>query len=49
METIRKRGKVIVPAFAVGRTQELVYALNQFVSPKDACRPSRCMSTARWR
>lgn len=31
-DTIRKRGKVIVPAFAVGRTQELVYALNQFVS-----------------
>lgn len=32
METIRKRGKIIVPAFAVGRTQELVYGLNQFVS-----------------
>ena len=32
METIRKRGKVIVPAFAVGRTQEIVYGLNQFVS-----------------
>ncbi len=31
-EAIRKRGKVIVPAFAVGRTQELVYSLNQFVS-----------------
>ena len=27
METIQKRGKVIVPAFAVGRTQEIVYAL----------------------
>lgn len=32
METIRRRGKVIVPAFAVGRTQELVYALNLLVS-----------------
>lgn len=32
MESIRKRGKVIVPAFAVGRTQEIVFALNQFVS-----------------
>ncbi len=32
METIKKRGKVIVPAFAVGRTQELVYALNLLVS-----------------
>jgi len=34
-ETVRRtaarRGKVIVPAFAVGRTQELVYDLNQMV------------------
>lgn len=28
-ETHRRRGKVIIPAFAVGRTQELVYALHQ--------------------
>jgi metallo-beta-lactamase family protein len=27
--TARRRGKVIIPAFAVGRTQELVYVLNQ--------------------
>jgi metallo-beta-lactamase family protein len=26
--TLRRRGKVIIPAFAVGRTQEIVYALN---------------------
>lgn len=26
---IRRRGKLIIPSFAVGRTQELVYALNQ--------------------
>lgn len=32
MTAIEKRGKVIVPAFAVGRTQELVYALNLFIS-----------------
>lgn len=31
-DTIRKRGKIIVPAFAVGRTQELVYTMNQLVS-----------------
>lgn len=31
-DTVRKRGKVIIPAFAVGRTQELVFALNLFVS-----------------
>lgn len=29
IETHKRRGKVIIPAFAVGRTQELVYALNQ--------------------
>ena len=28
-DTVKRGGKVIVPAFAVGRTQELVYALNQ--------------------
>ncbi|GIV77026.1 MBL fold metallo-hydrolase [Litorilinea aerophila] len=27
-DTARRQGKVIIPAFAVGRTQEIVYALN---------------------
>jgi metallo-beta-lactamase family protein len=31
-EAVRRQGKVIVPAFAVGRTQELVYALNQLAA-----------------
>lgn len=29
--TVARNGKVIIPAFAVGRTQELVYFLNQMV------------------
>ncbi len=29
--TIRRGGKVIIPAFAVGRTQELIYDLNQMI------------------
>ncbi len=30
-DTVRRGGKVIVPAFAVGRTQELVYFLNELM------------------
>lgn len=30
-ETKRRGGKVIIPAFAVGRTQELIYALSELV------------------
>jgi metallo-beta-lactamase family protein len=33
--TARRRGKVIIPAFAVGRTQEIVYALNQLEAGGD--------------
>jgi metallo-beta-lactamase family protein len=33
--TLKRGGKVIVPAFAVGRTQELVYDLNDMVSRGD--------------
>jgi metallo-beta-lactamase family protein len=31
-KTIRRGGKVIIPAFSVGRTQTLVYCLNEFIS-----------------
>lgn len=33
--TIRRGGKVIIPAFAVGRTQEIVYRLHQMVESGD--------------
>ncbi len=33
--TFRRGGKVIVPSFAVGRTQELVYRLHQLVDARD--------------
>lgn len=33
--TVRRRGKVIIPSFAVGRTQEIVYVLNQLDSSGD--------------
>lgn len=33
--TARRRGKVIIPAFAVGRAQELVYTLNQLDAAGD--------------
>lgn len=31
LRTINRRGKVIIPAFSVGRTQELVFMLNQMI------------------
>jgi metallo-beta-lactamase family protein len=31
---VRKGGKLIIPSFAVGRTQELVYSLNKFYNEK---------------
>jgi len=33
--TIKRNGKVIIPAFAVGRTQELVYHLNEMMHEGD--------------
>ena len=36
--TLRRGGKVIIPAFAVGRTQELVYCLNQMMQSGDVPR-----------
>lgn len=35
LRTVRRGGKVIVPAFAVGRTQELVYGLNRMITEGD--------------
>ncbi len=34
LETYRRGGKVIVPAFSVGRTQELVYALHRLMEAR---------------
>ncbi|MBC8506677.1 MAG: MBL fold metallo-hydrolase [Anaerolineales bacterium] len=34
-KTVNRGGKVIIPAFAVGRTQELVYALHQMIDSGD--------------
>jgi metallo-beta-lactamase family protein len=34
-DTARRRGKVIIPSFAVGRTQELVYTLNMLAADGD--------------
>jgi len=33
--TVARKGKVIIPAFSVGRTQEIVYSLNRMISAGD--------------
>lgn len=33
--TLQRGGKIIIPAFSVGRTQEIVYALNQLITDGD--------------
>jgi metallo-beta-lactamase family protein len=35
LQTARRGGKLIIPAFAVGRTQELVYVLHQLVTANE--------------
>ncbi|HAF61010.1 MAG TPA: MBL fold metallo-hydrolase [Anaerolineaceae bacterium] len=35
LRTVQRRGKIIIPAFSVGRTQEIVYNLNRMISAGD--------------
>jgi metallo-beta-lactamase family protein len=35
LETVQRGGKLIIPAFAVGRTQELVYDLHQLIMARE--------------
>jgi metallo-beta-lactamase family protein len=35
LRTFNRGGKVIIPAFAVGRTQELIYCFNKLISDKE--------------
>lgn len=35
VETVKRNGKIIIPSFAVGRTQELVYCLHQMIDSGD--------------
>src|ERR1051325_6444486 len=37
-ETIQRRGKIIIPAFAVGRTQQIVYTLNELTEAGELAR-----------
>lgn len=33
--TVQRRGKIIIPAFSVGRTQELVYMVNEMIQKRE--------------
>lgn len=35
VKTVRRNGKIIIPAFAVGRTQDIVYFLNRMITNGD--------------
>lgn len=35
LEVHRRRGKLIIPAFAVGRTQDIVYALHELINARE--------------
>jgi metallo-beta-lactamase family protein len=35
LKTIRRRGKVVVPSFAIGRTQELVYSMGRMIEDRE--------------
>jgi metallo-beta-lactamase family protein len=35
VRTVRRKGKVVIPAFAIGRTQELVYSLGRMIERGD--------------
>ena len=45
--TIGRGGRLIVPAFAVGRTQQLVLLLHQLINERPHFCRCRCSSTAR--
>ena len=47
--TARRGGKIIVPSFAVGRTQQLVMLLHQLMDAHARFPPSRFSWTVRWR
>ena len=47
VETVAEKGKVIIPAFAVGRTQEIVYALHKLAHRRPHPATCRSSSTAR--
>ena len=46
-ETSKRGGRVIIPAFAVGRTQEIVYILDQLAT-EGSCPAFRCSWIVRW-
>lgn len=38
VKTIKRGGTVVIPSFAVGRTQELIYEFNRFYEEREECR-----------
>lgn len=38
LKTIKRGGTVVIPSFAVGRTQELIYQLNRYYNDNEECK-----------
>ena len=47
-DTVARGGKVIIPAFAIGRVEEVLYWIKK-LEDEGRFRSCRCFSTARWR
>ena len=48
-KTFARGGVLLIPAFAVGRAQQMIFLMDQLVTRGPDAAPSRSTSTARWR
>ena len=47
-DVVRKKGVLLIPSFAIGRTQDIVWELDRLLERWAGSRSCRCSSTRRW-